>query len=208
MGSMKSIRRQKSVSERYHDIRLVWMYICLLAFYVGLNWIVNLTLDIPVIAEWIEVRPGSWSLSTEIQGIVSLRASLYFFELGFGCLIAALLCGGQEETEGNYVGLWVFFLMGLPVIVNFVSNLWIWITYSLAMILSGWILGRRSGFVLPVRKEAIWGSFREEITNLVVPSSKLGHLQFRSKSAIIIIAAGLIIPLAFAFYYYLSALLN
>jgi hypothetical protein len=130
---------------------------------------------------------------------------LHFFELSLGCIIAALFCGGQEETKGNYVGVWVFFLMGLPVIVNFVSSLWIWIIYSLTMIISGWILGKKTGFVLPISKEHIIGSFREEIYNLVVPSSKLGRLQFRGNSAIIIIVAALVIPLGFALYYYFSA---
>ena len=205
---MKNRRKQKYAPVRYYDIRLVWMYLCLLAFYVALNYIVGITFNVPVIAEWIEVKPGSWNLSTDIQEIVRIRISLHFFELSLGCIIAALFCGGQEETKGNYVGVWVFFLMGLPVIVNFVSNLWIWIAYSFAMILSGWILGKKTGFVLPIDKEAIIESFKEELHNLVVPSSTLGRLQFRGNSAIIIIIAGLAIPLSFALYYYFSALFN
>ena len=190
---------------RYYDIRLIWIYLCLLGFYVGLNYIVSITLNTSVLADWIEVRPGTWTLSTEIKNLSSLRWSLFFFELHFSCVIAALFCGGQEETEGNYVGVWVCFLMGLPAIVNFVSNLWIWIIYSLTMIISGWILGKKTGFALPISKEHIIGSFREEIYNLVVPSSKLGRLQFRGNSAIIIIVAALVIPLGFALYYYFSA---
>ena len=200
------MNRKKTLHpHRYYDIRLVLMYICLMAFYVGLNGIVSLTLNTPLMAEWIEVRPGAWSLSSEIEGLLSLRASLWFFELGFGCLIASLLCGGQEETKGNHVFEWVCLLMGLPMIVNFVSSLWIWIIYSLIMILWGWRLGKKTGFVLPISKEHIIGSFREEIYNLVVPSSKLGRLQFRGNSAIIIIVAALVIPLGFALYYYFSA---
>lgn len=202
---MKNRRKQKYAPVRYYDIRLVWMYLCLLAFYVALNYIVGVTFNAPVIAEWIEVKPGSWNLSNDIQEFVRIRISLHFFELSLGCIIAALFCGGQEETKGNYVGVWVFFLMGLPVIVNFVSSLWIWIIYSLTMIISGWILGKKTGFVLPISKEHIIGSFREEIYNLVVPSSKLGRLQFRGNSAIIIIVAALLIPLGFALYYYFSA---
>jgi hypothetical protein len=202
---MKNRRKQKYAPVRYYDIRLVWMYLCLLAFYVALNYIVGVTFNAPVIAEWIEVKPGSWNLSNDIQEFVRIRISLHFFELSLGCIIAALFCGGQEETKGNYVGVWVFFLMGLPVIVNFVSSLWIWIIYSLTMIISGWILGKKTGFVLPISKEHIIGSFREEIYNLVVPSSKLGRLQFRGNSAIIIIVAASVIPLGFALYYYFSA---
>lgn len=201
-------RRQRPAPERYHDIRLVLIYICLSAFYFGLNYIISITLNIPVIAGWTETQSGSWSLSTEIPDFTSLRISLCFFELNFGCIVAALFCGGQEETEGNHVDLWVLLLMGLPVIVNLVSNLWVWAIYSLIMITSGWILGKKTGFVLPISKEPIIRSFREELYNLVVPSFKLGRLQFRGYSAIIIIAAALIIPLAFALYYYLSPLLN
>lgn len=170
-----------------------------------MNYIVSITLNTSVLADWVEVRPGTWTLSTEINSLLSLRCSLFFFEMIFGCVIAALFCGGQEDTEGNYVGAWVCFLMGLPAIINFVSNLWIWIIYSLTMIISGWILGKKTGFVLPISKEHIIGSFREEIYDLVVPSSKLGRLQFRGNSAIIIIIAALVIPLGFALYYYLSA---
>ena len=208
MKAMKKRRKQKYAPVRYYDIRLIWMYLCLFAFYVALNTTVGITFNTPVIAEWIEVRPGAWSLSNEIHGLLNIRISLCFFELSLGCIIAALFCGGQEETKGNYVGVWVFFLMGLPVIVNLVSNLWIWIIYSLAMITSGWILGKKTGFVLPIKKEPIIESFREELHNLVVPSSKLGRLVFRGNSAIIIIIAGLVIPLSFAFYYYFSALFN
>lgn len=205
---MKKRRKQKCAQVRYYDIRLIWIYLCLLAFYVGLNYIVSITLNTSVLADWIEVGPGTWTLSTEIKGLFSLRCSLFFFELSLGGFIAALFCGGQEETEGNYVGAWVCFLMGLPVIVNFVPNLWIWFIYSLAMIVSGWILGKKTGFVLPISKGPIIRSFREEIDSLVVPSSKLGRLKFRGNSAIIIIVAALVIPLGFAFYHYFSALFN
>ena len=205
---MKNRRKQKHAPVRYYDTRLVWMYLCLLAFYVALNYIAGITFNTPVIAEWIEVRPGAWTISAETHELLNIRISLCFFELSLGCLIAALFCGGQEETKGNYVGVWVFFLMGLPVIVNFVSNLWIWIIYSLAMITSGWILGKITGFVLPIDKMRIIESFREESHNLVVPSSKLGRLVFRGNSAIIIIIVALVIPLSFAFYYYFSVLFN
>jgi hypothetical protein len=194
-------KRRNDLPGRYYDIRLVLMYVCLLAFYIGLNCIISMTLHTPVIAEWIEVRPGFWNLSNEIKGLLSLRTSLCFFELNFGCLIAALLCGGKEESEGNPIFWWVFFFFGLPVIVNFVSDLWIWITYTLGMILSGWLIGKKTGFVLPIGKE-IWTNFKEEINGLVVVSRKLGRLHFRGNSAIIIIVAALLIPLAFAIYYY------
>jgi hypothetical protein len=158
-------------------------------------------------AEWIEVRPGAWSLSSEIEGLLSLRVSLWFFELGFGCLIASLLCGGEEETQGNHVFEWVCLLMGLPVIVNFVSSLWIWIIYSLIMILWGWRLGKKTGFVLPIDLKEIFQSAKDELHNLEVPHYRLGHLKFRGYSGMIIISAGLIIPLGVAVYYYISALL-
>lgn len=204
---MKNRRKQKYAPVRYYDIRLVWMYLCLLAFYVALNYIVGVTFNAPVIAEWIEVKPGSWNLSNDIQEFVRIRISLHFFELSLGCIIAALFCGGQEETKGNYVGVWVFFLMGLPVIVNFVSSLWIWIIYSLTMIISGWILGKKTGFVLPIDLKEIFQSAKDELHNLEVPHYRLGHLKFRGYSGLIIIAAGLIIPLGVAVYYYISALL-
>lgn len=158
-------------------------------------------------AEWIEVRPGAWSLSSEIEGLLSLRVSLWFFELGFGCLIASLLCGGEEETQGNHVFEWVCLLMGLPMIANFVSSLWIWIIYSLIMILWGWRLGKKTGFVLPIDLKEIFQSAKSELHNLQVPHYRLGHLKFRGYSGLIIIAAGLIIPLGVAVYYYISALL-
>jgi hypothetical protein len=50
---MKNKRKQKCAAVRYYDIRLVWMYLCLLAFYVALNYIVGVTFNVPVIAEWI-----------------------------------------------------------------------------------------------------------------------------------------------------------
>ena len=202
------MNRKKTLHpQRYYDIRLVLMYICLMAFYVGLNGIVSLTLNTPLMAEWVEGRPGAWSLSSEIEGLLSLRVSLWFFELGFGCLIASLLCGGEEETQGNHVFEWVCLLMGLPVIVNFVSSLWIWIIYSLIMILWGWRLGKKTGFVLPIDLKEIFQSAKDELHNLEVPHYRLGHLKFRGYSGIIIISAGLIIPLGVAVYYYISALL-
>lgn len=177
-----------------------------MAFYVGLNGIASLTLDTPIVAEWVEVRPGTWSMYSEVEELFSLRGVLCFFELGFGCLIASLLCGGQEETKGNHVFEWVCLLMGLPVIVNFASSLWIWIIYSLIMILWGWWLGKKTGFVLPIDLKEIFKSAMDEIYNLEVPHSKLGHLKFGGYSGLIIIAAGLLIPLGFAVYYYISAL--
>lgn len=178
-----------------------------MVLYVVLNGIVSLTLNTPLMAEWVEVRPGAWSLSSEIEGLLSLRASLWFFELGFGCLIASLLCGGEEETIGNHVFEWVCLLMGLPMIVNFVSNLWIWIIYSLIMILWGWCLGKKTGFVLPIDLKEIFQSAKSELHNLQVLHYRLGHLKFRGYSGMIIISAGLIIPLGVAVYYYISALL-
>ena len=43
---MKNKRKQKCAAVRYCDIRLIWMYLCLLGFYVGLNYIVWIHLEL------------------------------------------------------------------------------------------------------------------------------------------------------------------
>ena len=117
-------RNRKPDPDRYYDNRLVWFFICLFIFYFGLNCVISTTFHTPLLVRWVEVGPRQWAISSEFTGLSSLRVSLFFFELFFGWFIAALLCGGAEETEGNYVGWWVFFLLGLPVIINYVSSLW------------------------------------------------------------------------------------
>ena len=87
MKAMKKRRKQNYAPVRYYDIRLIWMHLCLFAFYVALNTTVGITFNTPVIAEWIEVRPGAWSLSNEIHGLLNIRISLCFFELSLGCFI-------------------------------------------------------------------------------------------------------------------------
>ena len=195
------MKRQNSVGKRYYDIRLVLIFTCLLFIYVGFNYILSIKFNYPIIAEWIEDYPGHWILPFD-----RLRISLFFFELYFGPFIAALFCGDAEKTNSRNMGLWICSTMALPIIVNFVPNLWIWITYSSIMIISGWILGIKTGFVLPIRIKDITENFKKQTHNLTVDSPKLGQINFRGKSSIIIIAAGLIIPLAFAIYFYFSAL--
>ncbi len=198
-------RNRKYSPDRYYDNRLVWIFICLFVFYFGLNYVVSNTFHTPLLVKWVEVGPKQWKLSSEFQGLSSLRSSLFFFELFFGWFIAALFCGGAEETEGNYVGWWVFFLVGLPVLFIFVSSLWIWIAYALIMILSGWILGKKTGFILPIGKEVL-SSFKEEANNIDVVVPRLGLLHFRGNSALYVIAAGIIIPFAFSVYFFIAAL--
>lgn len=198
-------RNIKYSPDRYYDNRLVMIFICLFVFFFGLNYVVSTTFHTPLLVRWVEVGPGHWKLSSEFQGLSSLRASLFFFELFFGWIIAALFCGGDEETEGNYVFWWVLFLVGLPVLFLFVSSLWIWIAYALIMILSGWILGKKTGFMLPIGKEML-SSFKEEAHNIDVVSPRLGHLHFHGYSALYLIAAGIIIPFAFSVYFFIAAL--
>lgn len=198
-------RNRKPDPDRYYDNRLVWFFICLFIFYFGLNCVISTTFHTPLLVRWVEVGPRQWAISSEFTGLSSLRVSLFFFELFFGWFIAALLCGGAEETEGNYVGWWVFFLLGLPVIINYVSSLWPWLVYCMIMILSGWLLGKKTGFVLPIGK-VLLSNFKEEAKNIDVDSPRLGHLHFRGYSALYLLAAGIIIPLAFSVYFFISAL--
>lgn len=198
-------RNRKPDPDRYYDNRLVWFFICLFIFYFGLNCVISTTFHTPLLVRWVEVGPRQWAISSEFTGLSSLRVSLFFFELFFGWFIAALLCGGAEKTEGNYVGWWVFFLLGLPVIINYVSSLWPWLVYCMIMILSGWLLGKKTGFVLPIGK-VLLSNFKEEAKNIDVDSPRLGHLHIRGYSALYLLAAGIIIPLAFSVYFFISAL--
>ena len=200
--------KKKPTSQRYYDIRLVLMFIGLLAFYVGINYIISITLNVPILAEWRQVGPRSWALSDELQIVFSTRVCLYFFEMLFGWFTAALLCGGEEETEGNNVFWWVSSLCILPIIVNFVPNLGLWIAYTLVMIVSGWILGKNTGFILPLKAKAILKSIIDEGTDMKVNHPKYGNFSFPGKSSLIFYTVGMMIPFGLALYCYLSALMN
>lgn len=98
-----------------------------------------------------------------------------------------------------------FSLVGLPLIINFIPSPWVLIVYSLIMILSGWLLGQKTGLILPIGKELL-SSFKEEARNLDVDNPRVGRLHFRGYSALCLISAAIIIPFAFSVYYFIAAL--
>ena len=129
-----------------------------------------------------------------------------FFELFLGWAIAALLCTGKEEYEGdvNFLGLWVASLIGIPVIINFVSNLWIWMGYSLLMLVLGFVAGKRNGFALPLETKILWQSVVEESTNLNV-KNRYGNFYFPGKRSLWIFGCSILGLLILSITFFMAA---
>jgi len=199
----------KLSTKRYYDYRLVYLFVGLFLLSFLLNVIISCVFKAPVLAEWIQVGPNTWRMDWGVEvghHYSSLRISLCFFELFLGWAIAALLCTGKEEYEGdvNFLGLWVASLIGIPVIINFVSNLWIWMGYSLLMLVLGFVAGKRNGFALPLEIKILWQSVVEESTNLNV-ENRYGNFYFPGKRSLWIFGCSILGLLILSITFFMAA---
>lgn len=199
----------KLSTKRYYDYRLVYLFVGLFLLSFLFNVIISCVFKAPVLAEWIQVGPNTWRMDWGVEVghyYSSLRISLCFFELFLGWAIAALLCTGKEEYKGdvNFLGLWVASLIGIPVIINFVSNLWIWMGYSLLMLVLGFVAGKRNGFALPLETKILWQSVVEESTNLNV-ENRYGNFYFPGKRSLWIFGCSILGLLILSITFFMAA---
>lgn len=95
-------------------------------------------------------------------------------------------------------------LIGIPVIINFVSNLWIWMGYSLLMLVLGFVAGKRNGFALPLETKILWQSVVEESTNLNV-ENRYGNFYFPGKRSLWIFGCSILGLLILSITFFMAA---
>ena len=186
--SLSNIDKKNAI--RYHDCRLVILFVGLFILFFSFRLIVSFVFKTSLLAEWVQVGHNQWQLLTGLENVVYysyFRIALFFFEVFFGWLAAALFCAdkaAEEDFNDFYIVLWTTFLIGIPIVINMVPNLWIWSGYVLLMLISGIYVGKRIGFICPFKIRFLWQGLIEESTNLKVDTGRYGRYSFKGKNAL------------------------
>jgi hypothetical protein len=85
--------------------------------------------------------------------LTSLNYCLVFFEVLLTWAAAGVLCADDKavgDVDKDYSSaLWTSALTGLPLGINCVSDLSVWAYYSVFMLVTAWLIGKKSALPIP-----------------------------------------------------------
>ena len=145
---MKKKKNRQKQNRRYYDYRLVLLFVGLFAVYFALSYLRSRLLHTPLLVGW----KAFWNASKGT--LTSLNYCLVFFEVFLAWAIAGYL-GVDDKTDDDVdkdysSALWTAALTGLPLCINCVSDLSIWAYYSVFMLVTAWLIGKKIGFAYPI----------------------------------------------------------
>ena len=203
--------KKVALQKRYYDYRLIYAFCILFIFHLALCFLFSRIFHTPLMMEYVQVGPNQWKPSRAFDGpyLDGLRMSLSFFEFFISLFFAGALCiHARYSTDVDFLYvLWVVGLAGLPLCINYMSNLRTWAIYSAIMLVTAWIMGKKVGFSLPIGKE-LRNSVYDEGTDLYVDVRRFGNFYLPGRSSLWIISIFLVGLFGLTMALFIAALLN
>ena len=142
--------------QRYYDYRLVLLFMVLFLVCFALSLLRSRVSQTPLLVGWNKF----WEGATPLQYIV------LFFEVFLAWVTVAFLCTDDKTVVSNAekdysCDLWVAALTGLPLCINCVSVLSIWAYYSIFMLVTAELIGKKTGFAYPIGKGMLKSVYTE-----------------------------------------------
>lgn len=173
-------KRKKSVGPvRYHDMRLVWLFLLLAGAILLVRAVVCQHFNIP----FLNIIDPNSPDGKEFIGHSGLSETYNQLEICLKlveALVCVIACGlfvqgpknknsrndGSEE-DSLLIELWKFGIMFFPLIVVKYQSYW-WLVYGVVMLSLAYIIGRYKGFPLPLFKDLgknLWYGSKDVTTN-------------------------------------------
>lgn len=178
---MKEKKNRTRSKQRYYDYRLVLLFVVLFAVFFTLSYLRSRLLHTPLLTGW----KAFWDAPKST--LTSLQYCLLFFEVLLAWVSAAFLCtddkaAADTDADKDYSSaLWTSALTGLPLCINCVSDLSIWAYYSVFMLVTAWLIGKKTGFAHPVGK-GMFKSVYNETADITVRTRLGAESRFRRHS--------------------------
>ena len=174
---MKKKKNRQKQRRRYYDYRLVPLFVALFAVCFALSYFRSRTLHAPLLVGW----KAFWDAPKNT--LTSFNYCLVFFEVLLAWVAASVLCADDKtDADKDYSSaLWTAALTGLPLCVNCVSDLSVWAYYSVFMLVTAWLIGKKIGFAYPVGNRML-KSVYDETADMTVKTRLGAEYRFRHHS--------------------------
>ena len=194
---MKKKNKKRKQIKRYYDYRLVLLFVVLFAVYFTLSYLRSRYLQTPLLVEW----KAFWNAPN--SPLTSFQYCLLFFEVLLAWVTASFLCT-DDKSPANSSDLWTAALTGLPLCINCVSALSIWTLYSVFMLTTGWLIGKRIGFAYPFGKGMLKSVYNES-ADITVRTRLGSEYRFRQHSGFWISCIGLVVLFILSIFFFIKA---
>ena len=199
---MKKKKNRQKQRKRYYDYRLVLLFVGLLAVFFALSYLRSRLLHAPLPVGWKTFWDAPQSTLT------SLNYCVVFFEVLLAWVSAGVLCADDKaagDIDKDYSSaLWTAALTGLPLCINCVSDLSIWAYYSVFMLVTAWLIGKKIGFAHPVGNRMLKGVF-DETADMTVRTRLGAEYRFRHHSGFWLCCVALVVLLVLSIVFFIKA---
>ena len=172
----------------------------LFAIYFALSYLRSRTLHTPLLVGW----KAFWDAPKNT--LTSFNYCLVFFEVLMAWMAAGLLCADDKtDADKDYSSaLWTTALTGLPLCVNCVSDLSVWAYYSVFMLVTAWLIGKKIGFAYPIGKGMLKGVYRET-ADMTVKTRLGAEYRFRHHSGFWVCCVALVVLFVLSIVFFIKA---
>lgn len=197
---MKKKKGKKRQVSRYYDFRLLLLFVGLFAICFALSYLRSRTLHTPLLVGW----KAFWDAPKNT--LTSFNYCLVFFEVLMAWMAAGLLCADDKtDADKDYSSaLWTAALTGLPLCVNCVSDLSVWAYYSVFMLVTAWLIGKKIGFAYPIGKGMLKGVYRET-ADMTVKTRLGAEYRFRHHSGFWLCCVALVVLFVLSIVFFIKA---
>ena len=199
-------KKTRTPPKRHYDHRIVLLFVVLFAVCFALSYLRSRFFHTPLFVSW----NAFWSAPK--SPLTSLQYSLLSFEVLLAWVSAAFLCAEDKSVSAkdpnaetdHSSDLWTVALTGLPLCINCVSDLSIWAYYSVFMLVTAWLIGKKTSFAHPVGK-GMFKSVYNETADITVRTRLGAESRFRRHSGFWISCLALVVLFILTVIFFIKA---